>query len=295
MPGVANIPAAEVVVDARLVRRLLASQCPGLDGPVAAFAHGWDNELFTLGADRLVRLPRRAAASGLIGNEIEWLPALAGLVDVPLPVPEFAGEPSEDYPWRWTVVPRLPGSCAAEAPVAARAAAVPGLARFLVGLHVAAPAQAPANPFRGVPLAARRETMLARLHAASGAWGVERWLADAAAAPWPGPPVWLHGDPHPLNLLLDGAGALTGVVDFGDLCSGDPASDLAVAWLAFDAPARARFRAACDDLGSYDPAIWRRARAWALGLAAVFAAHSDDQPLLAALARHGLAEVRAEA
>jgi aminoglycoside phosphotransferase (APT) family kinase protein len=193
------------------------------------------------------------------------------------------------------VVPRLPGTCAAEVAVAARGSAAPAFARFLVGLHVPAPADAPANPFRGVPLAARRETMLARVDAACGAWGVERWLADAAAPPWPEPPVWLHGDPHPLNLLLDESGALSGVVDFGDLCSGDPASDLAVAWLAFDAPGRARFREACDRLGRYDPAIWRRARAWALGLAAVFAAHSDDQPLLAAVARHGLAELREEA
>jgi aminoglycoside phosphotransferase (APT) family kinase protein len=295
VPGVANIPAAEVAIDAPLVRRLLAAQCPWLDGPVTPFAHGWDNELFALSDSRLVRLPRRAAASGLIDHEIAWLPRLAALVDTRLPVPEFAGTPSPEYPWRWTVVPRLPGTCAAEVAVAARGSAAPAFARFLVGLHVPAPADAPANPFRGVPLAARRETMLARVDAACGAWGVERWLADAAAPPWPEPPVWLHGDPHPLNLLLDESGALSGVVDFGDLCSGDPASDLAVAWLAFDAPGRARFREACDRLGRYDPAIWRRARAWALGLAAVFAAHSDDQPLLAAVARHGLAELREEA
>jgi aminoglycoside phosphotransferase (APT) family kinase protein len=295
VPGVANIPAAEVAVDAPLVRRLLAAKCPWLDGPVTPFAHGWDNELFALGSSRLVRLPRRAAASGLIDHEIAWLPRLAGLVDTPLPVPEFAGSPSAEYPWRWTVVPRLPGACAAGVAVAARGAAAPELARFLVGLHVPAPAEAPANPFRGVPLAVRRETMLARVDAACGSWGVERWVADAAAPPWPGPPVWLHGDPHPLNLLLDDTGALAGVVDFGDLCSGDPASDLAVAWLAFDAPGRARFRDTCDRLGRYDPGVWRRARAWALGLAAVFAAHSDDQPLLADVARHGLAEIRAEA
>ena len=137
--------------------------------------------------------------------------------------------------------------------------------------------------------------MLPRVEAGCGAWGVEAWLVGADAPPWPGPPVWMHGDPHPLNLLLDDAGALAGVVDFGDLCSGDPASDLAVAWLGFDGAGRAVFRGVCEDLGGYDPAIWERARAWAVGLASVFAAHSDDQPLLAAVARHGLAELRAEA
>ncbi|MFN8147570.1 MAG: phosphotransferase [Candidatus Nanopelagicales bacterium] len=38
------------------------------------------------------------------------------------------------------------------------------------------------------------------------------------------PPLWLHGDPHPLNLVADDDG-LAGLLDFGDLTGGDPASD----------------------------------------------------------------------
>ncbi|MYX50365.1 phosphotransferase, partial [Streptomyces sp. SID8385] len=54
---------------------------------------------------------------------------------------------------------------------------------------------------------------------------------DAAAAPeWTGPRLWLHGDLHPANVLT-ADGTFCGVIDFGDLFAGDPAGDLAAAWV----------------------------------------------------------------
>jgi aminoglycoside phosphotransferase (APT) family kinase protein len=292
---VAAIPAAEVQIDAPLVSLLLSEQAPHLAEPhVEPFAHGWDNEIFALGPDLLVRLPRREAAAGLIDHEISVLPHLAGRLPAPVPVPVFAGQPGHGYPWRWTVVPRLPGHSAADVPVADRGPAAQDLAAFLVALHTAAPADAPHNPFRGVPLAARAQAWTPRIEAVAGKQGLHRWLRASAAPAWPGPARWVHGDPHPMNLLLHADGGLAGVIDFGDVCSGDPASDLAVAWLMFDAPARKEFRAACSLAGGYDEAIWARAWSWALGLAAVFTLASDDMPALAAIARHGLTETMAD-
>ncbi|MGC3993797.1 MAG: aminoglycoside phosphotransferase family protein [Propionicimonas sp.] len=286
-----RIPAAEVSPDAALVRRLLADQCPHLaDEHVEAFSHGWDNELFALGPDLLVRLPRRAAAAELIGHEILALPRLAPRLPVPVPVPVFAGRPGHGYPWPWTVVPRLPGHSATEVPVRDRAPAADGLAAFLVALHRPAEADAPVNPFRGVPLTARAADWGPRIRTVAGEDAWRRWQECAAAPAWSGPPVWLHGDPHSLNLLLHSDGTLAGVIDFGDVCAGDPAGDLSVAWLAFDAPARSEFQASCTRSGAYDGGAWGRAWAWALGLACVFALASDDMPALAAVARHGLAE-----
>jgi len=286
----AGIPAREVRIDARLVSRMIQEQCPHLADPhVEWFGHGWDNELYALGPDLLVRLPRRRAAAPLIEHEIAFLPRLAPRLPVPVPVPVFAGRAAHVYPWRWTVVPRLPGRSAAETPVEGRAAAAPGLAAFLAALHVPADADAPRNPFRGVPLSARAESWAPGIRAVAGEAALAAWSRAAGAPPWSGAPVWLHGDPHPMNLLLGSDGSLKGVLDFGDVCSGDPASDLAVAWLAFDSPARVRFRALCNLSGGYDRATWTRAWAWALGLAAVFTLSSDDMPSLAGIARHGLA------
>jgi aminoglycoside phosphotransferase (APT) family kinase protein len=101
-----------------------------------------------------------------------------------------------------------------------------------------------------------------------------------------GPPSWLHGDLHGLNVLVD-RGRVSGVIDFGDMCAGDPATDVAVAWLVLDRDARALFRrrAAVDD------PTWRRARGWALFFGLMFAQHSVDAPVNASIGRRVLQQV----
>ncbi|MFZ1412504.1 MAG: phosphotransferase, partial [Micropruina sp.] len=123
-----------------------------------------------------------------------------------------------------------------------------------------------------------------------GADAVTAFRTWSSAPEYRGPALWLHGDPHPLNLLTQ-AGALSGVIDWGDLTAGDPASDLATAWLTFDAAGRVVFIDQCRASGRYDEAVWQRARAWALALASAFVAHGDDMPLLAQAGRHAAAEL----
>ena len=104
------------------------------------------------------------------------------------------------------------------------------------------------------------------------------------------PDLWIHGDPHPMNLILDG-GQLAGVVDWGDMTSGDPASDLATAWMMFDADARRVFVDRANLGGWYDDATWDRAKAWALWFALLLSQHCDDMPSLRAVGEHTLREL----
>jgi hypothetical protein len=48
------------------------------------------------------------------------------------------------------------------------------------------------------------------------------WAQAVAAPAWEDAPVWLHGDLHPANVIVSD-GTLSGVIDFGELCAGDPA------------------------------------------------------------------------
>ena len=57
-------PAAEVAIDAGLVKTLLQAQHPDLTGRnIELSASGWDNAIFRLGDDLCLRLPRRAASA----------------------------------------------------------------------------------------------------------------------------------------------------------------------------------------------------------------------------------------
>jgi aminoglycoside phosphotransferase (APT) family kinase protein len=304
------MPAAEVEVSADLVRRLLADQHPDLARlPVEFLANGWDNELYRVGDGLLARLPRRALGAEIIKNEQRWLPGLAPRLPLPIPYPERTGVPAHGYPYSWSVVPYLPGVPAAQASsfdpagaasldAAGAAAAVGG---FLGALHVSAPADAPANPVRGVPLAERAGSFAANLALLTGQ--VDRdavlrvWDAALAAPGYDGPPLWLHGDLHPANILVND-GQVSGVIDFGDITAGDPASDLSVAWMLLPLGCHDRFWSAYRAAGGaggagarVDGGLRTRARGWALNLAIVFLAHSEDNPVLLDVGRRTLRTV----
>ena len=284
-----DTPAADIPADAELVARLLAEQHPDLAGPLRLVSDGWDNRLFRLGDALAVRIPRREVAAHLVEHEQRMLPSIAARVSVRVPLPIRVGRPSTTFPWPWSVVEWFSGTDGASVDADARAGLAEPLARFIGELSVPAP-DAPRNPVRGVPLADRHEAVRMRLRSLAGRRQVadleEAWR-DALDAPvWDGPPMLLHGDLHPGNLLLDDAGGLAAVLDFGDVTSGDPATDLATAWLTFDRDARERFREALAP--APDAATWRRARGWAVAMTTALATASDDNPRMASLARHAL-------
>lgn len=293
----ADTPAAEIDVDEELLRSLLAEQHPDLAHlPVRLVSNGWDNLIWRLGDHLAVRTPRREVAASLVAKEQRWLPVLAERVskvsDVLLPTPLRVGEPTTEYPWPWSVVPWAAGRSSGTLPPAERERLAPPLAAFVQAVHTPAPPDAPDNPVRSMPLAGRDTAVRRRLEAEGFPRREEvetLWTELSATAPWEGPPTWLHADLHPHNLVVDTTGDLTAVIDFGDMTAGDPATDLATAWMTFDAVGRARFRALQAD--RYDRHTWRRARGWALSMATAMVTMSDDDPVILAIGHHTLAQV----
>ncbi|SDP41068.1 Predicted kinase, aminoglycoside phosphotransferase (APT) family [Streptomyces sp. cf386] len=263
----------EIEITAELVRDLLRDQHPDLaDRPVRLGARGWDNQLWRLGDDLAVRLPwATSTADALLRKEHAWMPGLAPNLPLPVPVPQRFGEPSERFPRPWIVTTWVPGSPADRDPVTRGEEAADALAAFLTALHRPAPEGAPAGRGRGGSLADCAEGFAKQLASA-----VEQGLIpdpdavravweDAVAAPeWTGPAVWLHCDLHPANVVT-ADGTFCGVIDFGDLCAGDPACDLAAAWILLPDGVVDRFHAAYRP--APDAATLRRARGWALGRA----------------------------
>ncbi|WP_371582795.1 aminoglycoside phosphotransferase family protein [Streptomyces sp. NBC_01314] len=260
----------EIDITADLVRDLLLDQHPDLAGrPLKLGARGWDNQLWRLGDDLAVRLPwATQSADALLRKEHAWLPALAPRLPLPVPVPQRLGEPSERFPRPWIVTTWVPGSPADRAPATRAAEAAGTLAAFLTALHRPAPEKAPVGRGRGGPLADRAEQFAEQFASAIELGllpepdAIRAVWEDAVAAPeWTGPALWIHGDLHPANVLT-ADGTFCGVIDFGDLCAGDPACDLAACWILLPDRAADRFHDAYQPV--VDVATLRRARGWAV-------------------------------
>ena len=288
--------ADEIETDVPLVRRLLAAQFPEWAGlPIERVrSAGTDNALYRLGEDLVVRLPRIHWAVDGVGKDMLWLPKLAPLLPVAVPVPLAKGEPAEDYPWTWGVYPWLAGENPAIDSVPDAKSLTNEVADFVKALHRVDLAGGPAAR-RGRPLAeVQDEEARAALAELKGMIDVDAataaWNAAIQAPPWTGRPVWVHGDLLAGNLLLEGR-RLTGVIDWGGVGIGDPACDLIVAWGLLPRDLRPAFRA---KLG-VDDETWARGRGWALSVGLIaLPYYKDTNPVLAATARHLIREVLAD-
>ena len=292
-PSASQIERVDIACDA--VGRVLAAQAPHFaDLTVVELGRGWDNIVFLLGGEYVARFPRHEAAADLIRNEVRWVPELTLLSLLPTSAPIFAGAPSDDFPWPWMVSRRIDGVPPVSVGVVDSAECALRLARFCSTFHAPAPADAPFNPFRSVPLDARSDRLLRDLSAVLNAdlpglnidpeLIVHTWQGLISAPAFAGPAQWIHGDLHPGNLLHVG-GHLTGVVDFGDLAAGDPAVDLAVAWYLFSAEQRETFFL---QAGEGDQAMRSRSRAWAMALSLAVLANHTLAPWLVEICGHAL-------
>jgi aminoglycoside phosphotransferase (APT) family kinase protein len=267
----------ELEIDEPLVRRLLAGQFPEwADRPLTRVEPaGTVNAIFRLGDDLAVRLARRDGPTEPGGNEADWLPRLAPLLPLEIPVPLAQGRPTGDYPWFWDVHTWVAGETA---PVEAidPIQAARDLAAFVGALQQVEPAGAPRG--RGIPLAERDEATRDWLERFDGHPRVTaEWERALAAPAWEGSPVWHHGDLDVRNWLVRD-GRVCGVIDWGSMGVGDPACDVMVAWKLHSSDARDAFREALPT----DDATWERARGWVLSQAVAALAYytPENNPTL---------------
>ncbi|MFF4652189.1 aminoglycoside phosphotransferase family protein [Streptomyces sp. NPDC001380] len=286
-------------IDADLVRRLIAGQFPQWAAlAVERFPSGGTvNALYRLGDDMVVRLPLVQGGANDVSVERTWLPRLAPHLPTAIPEALGEGEPAEGYPWPWSVYRWLPGGNPEAGALSEPTLLAEDLAGFVAAMRSITLPGAP-QAHRGGPVASLDAETRAAIEELRGIpeEGVD---CDAAAAVWEEalrahgwdrPPVWLHADLMPGNLLVDG-GRLTSVIDFGCLGVGDPACDLFPAWNLLPAEARGVFREAL----SVDDATWIRGRGRTLSQALIaLPYYRKTNPAMAHNARHVIRTVLQE-
>jgi len=276
--SVVTVDRHAITVD--VVAGLVADQFPQWAGlPVVPVElNGWDNTTFRLGDTLSVRLPSHERYVPQVDKEHRWLPELSPQLPLPIPEPIALGHPDRTFPRPWSVYRWIDGHHAQVDDVADLSAFARDLAGFLVALYAIDASQGPApgaHSFgRGGPLdrydAESRHAWAILAGDIDTVMATQVWEAALASA-WQGPPVWVHGDVAPSNLLVTN-GRLAAVIDFGCSAVGDPACDLPVAWTFFSDESADAFRSGL----ALDDATWARGRGWALWKAAIHLAREKQ-------------------
>ena len=277
---------ADVRVDEELAGKLVAAQFPPLPERSLVFlGEGWDYAAFLVDDALVFRFPRRKLGVAGTEREIAILPLLGPLLPVAVPNPVHVGRPSDDFPWPFYGAPYLPGAepdRSLREDMRTRLARP--LARVLRALHapttlVAAGDGLPVDPMGRGDMAVRapraRETVLAIAELWQPPPEIDELLAESLELPPPEASAVCHGDLHFRQLLVED-GALSGIVDWVDLCRGDPAIDISLVYGFLPPSARDEFFA---EYGEVEPSVLLRARVLALNLLSVLARYGHDEAM----------------
>ena len=243
--------------------------------------NGWDNRTFRLGKDMSIRLPSAAQYALKVPKEQEWLPILAPHLSTPIPRPIAMGEPSQQYPWNWSIYGWIEGESANTLSMDDKQleTLAISLATFLNELHTinSTGGLVPGshNFYRGAsPMVYDGETRdtiaylqeFIDVNAATSLWN------KAISSEWTKKPVWIHGDLSAGNILIKDD-SLAAVIDFGGMGIGDPACDLVIAWTFLKNESRQIFKSHLP----LDRDTWTRARGWALWKALITLAPLENK------------------
>ncbi|MED1782042.1 phosphotransferase [Brevibacillus fortis] len=244
---------ADWEVSEPLASALIFRQFPQLSSmPIKLIGCGWDNVVFRVGDDYVFRFPRRNVAVELIKKEGVLLPMLAAFLTLPYPKPVFYGEPSNDYPFPFLGYTFVPGTFPKGLTDEQRASSAVALATFLKRLHAFPSEHARENggghDHRNLlDIAQRKEKMQTFLSTLAvhisdeDRDAIANYLGQVLINRISPREVLLHGDLHVKNMLVDEAGQISGIIDWGDLNVGHPGADLNVVYSFLPPHARQSF------------------------------------------------------
>lgn len=263
-------PNSEINITKDLVSNLINCQIHELSSLSLEYLEsGWDNVMYKLGSHYLVRLPRRQLGADLIINEQKYLDYLPPSLPIDIPRTIFIGEPQDNYPWKWSVLPYFEGKAADQCVIHSEES--DRFVQFLMAIHQPDNEIAPPNDHRGVNLSLRAEDLEKRLNSIKSELKsdytrlINIWN-EALNAPTSNHNTWIHGDLHPRNVLVNN-GRLSAIIDWGDITSGDVATDLASIWMLFDEQST-RLKA-FKHYGGND-GLLARTKGWVIYFATVF-------------------------
>lgn len=281
----------EIEISPTLVRKLLQAQfAQWADLPLESITPaGTDNAMFKLGDDLAVRLPRTERAAHNIESECRWLPQLAPHLPLPIPVPLRQGKPQPEYDLPWAIYRLLPGKNVSVSRINNLHQAATDIGHFVYAMRQINAVGGPATR-RGRPLHNRDTETRSAIAQLEGIidtnHAIQLWEEALAAPQWTGPAMWMHGDLHPGNLLVEND-HISAVIDFGTCGIGDPAVDLMVAWTLLDSESRKVFCAIVQP----DNDSWIRGRGWAFTMGVVaYPYYKKSNPTFAAIAKRTMDE-----
>ncbi|WP_163103279.1 phosphotransferase [Peribacillus alkalitolerans] len=221
-------------------RRLIESQFQELVGcNLRLLGKGYDNTVFDVDDTYVFRFPRRDIAVKLLETEAKVLPKFRNSVLLPYPEPKFFGKPEGDFPYPFLGYKKVFGELPRQLDVSQRIQSAEPLAHFLKSIHSFPIEEArklgvPNDLMRRTDIPFRKPKLkdmadnLSRLGQNEIYGKVHAYLDTVTPFKGIHRETFNHGDLHIRNIMVNKAGVLSGIIDWGDMHIGHPAVDLSL-------------------------------------------------------------------
>lgn len=290
------------IIEPPLALQLIKEQFPELSSKnIRLLGAGWDNTAFIIDEELIFRFPRREIAVPLLEGEWCALPKIASRLPLPIPIPQWKGLPTSNFPWPFIGYRLIPGftACYANLLEDERAALAEPIARFLAILHATPKSEISNcgipenNQYRidGTLLTTKiRKNFeeLSLLGLLENKKELELVVENLQHFRAPLTSCLVHGDFYVRHLLVDKNHHLVGVIDWGDIHFGDPAIDLSIAHSFLPVQAHKSFIKIYGDISEETWALAKLRAIYSSTLLILFGYHSNDPNIM----REGLRSLK---
>ncbi|MEQ8188081.1 MAG: phosphotransferase [Candidatus Eremiobacterota bacterium] len=276
----------EFKITSEMAGLLIKEQFPELS-PVTlqCLGDGWDNSAFLVNNIYVFRFPRRHVAVELLETENLILPKIASYLNIPIPVPLFIGKPSAHFPWPFSGYSFIPGitACRAGLTMRDRIKLALQIAMFLKSLHsipLEYAVTSGAEPDKIGRLDLNKH--IPKLYNYLDFLSENKVIIDRASVIKLVESIdievthkrltLVHGDFYMRHILVD-RGYITGIIDWGDIHTGNPAIDISIAPGFLPEEGRRVFT---EVYGEIDKQTWHLAKFKALNMAIILMAYGYD-------------------
>lgn len=236
------ILASDIKITPDIVKTLLLDQFNITVQQLKLLGEGWDNSVYLINNSLVFRFPRRKEAISLVKREMAVLPALERHISLKIPKPAYFGKPSNIFnrPFYGHELIYGRSGCSVNLSPNEYEELALDLARFLKNLHQIRPTDLglvngcdPAfdrtDKNRMFKELENRLSDINKHYDLSNHINKFNNIKDSASAYQTATSkTFIHGDLYHRHLLFDDNNKLSGIIDWGDCCIGDPVADLGI-------------------------------------------------------------------
>ncbi|MEH7401251.1 phosphotransferase [Gottfriedia acidiceleris] len=248
-----NIWDPAIVMEEELAKEIVKIQFPKIKiNVIKKIGEGFDNTVFCLNDEILLRFPRREIAVAILNVERKLLPIIFNHFELKTTVPILDGKPSELFPWPFLGYNFIAGKPPTNLNRTERILMIEPIANFLKNLHSInfdelKDINLPYDELKRLDINFRKPQAKKFIQQAiqkkliEDEQKINHYIESLVEIKSETPLVLVHGDLHFKNMIVNEQNQLKGIIDWGDAHIGHRELDLSIIYSLIPNDMRGKF------------------------------------------------------